>query len=70
MQTVSLEFTQIDLEMSFFVEQDDVMNVQGGSTKRLMKRKTLDVDTSLPSHNLAGSWRTAGARTSPITVWP
>ena len=40
------EFTQIDLEMSF-VEQDDVMNVQEGFIKRLMK-KTLDVDIQLP----------------------
>ena len=40
------EFTQIDLEMSF-VEQDDVMNVQEGFIKRLMK-ETLDVDIQLP----------------------
>ncbi|MDD5909353.1 MAG: aspartate--tRNA ligase, partial [Clostridiales bacterium] len=40
------DFTQIDLEMSF-VEQDDVMNVQEGFIKRLMK-ETLDVDIQLP----------------------
>lgn len=40
------EFTQIDLEMSF-VDEDDVMSVNEGFIKRLLK-ETLDVDVQLP----------------------
>ncbi|MDR0852151.1 MAG: aspartate--tRNA ligase [Clostridiales Family XIII bacterium] len=40
------EFTQIDLEMSF-VDQDDVIGVQEGYLKRLMK-ELMDVDVQTP----------------------
>ncbi len=40
------EFTQIDLEMSF-VDEDDVMNVNEGFIKRLLK-ETIGVDVKLP----------------------
>lgn len=40
------EFTQIDLEMSF-VEEDDIMEIQEGFIKRLMK-ETKGVDIQLP----------------------
>lgn len=42
------EFTQIDLEMSF-VDEDDIMEVQEGFIKRLMKEaKGVDIKTPLP----------------------
>ena len=42
------EFTQIDLEMSF-VEEDDIMEMQEGFIKRLMKEaKGVDVELPLP----------------------
>lgn len=42
------EFTQIDLEMSF-VDEDDIMEVQEGFIKRLMKEtKGVDIETPLP----------------------
>ena len=42
------EFTQIDLEMSF-VDADDVIEIQEGFLKRLMKEvKGIDIETPLP----------------------
>ena len=55
------EFTQIDLEMSF-ADADDVMSVQEGFLKRLLKEtKGIDIETPFPRLTYAEAMRRYGS---------